>query len=142
MLNDQRRDSKESLPFIGTEEAETVDRYTSLGTGKRSLNSPKIALAAVTGLLLGLGTGLTLALLLQTHLRCQASTLCVCRQEETSPLLDDITIKYHEQTFNGSFVHRTIYRQDASPTVDAAWDALGVNCKSAATKNLESAKSY
>lgn len=30
--------------------------------------------------------------------------------------------------FNGSFFDETIYRREASPQVDAAWEALGVNC--------------
>jgi hypothetical protein len=34
--------------------------------------------------------------------------------------------------FNGTFLHENIYRQDAGPAVDAAWDALGINCKNLA----------
>jgi hypothetical protein len=30
--------------------------------------------------------------------------------------------------FNGSFYKEDIYRQDPSPEVDAAWEALGTNC--------------
>lgn len=31
--------------------------------------------------------------------------------------------------FNGSFKEKTIYREDPSPEVDEAWEALGVDCK-------------
>lgn len=42
--------------------------------------------------------------------------------------MSDVGISYHVQEFNGSLLKENIYRQDASPEVDAAWDALGVNC--------------
>jgi hypothetical protein len=31
--------------------------------------------------------------------------------------------------FNGSFMKENIYRQAGSPEVDAAWQALGIDCK-------------
>lgn len=31
--------------------------------------------------------------------------------------------------YNGSFYKENIYRQDAGPKVDAAWDTLGVACE-------------
>ncbi|KAJ5281326.1 hypothetical protein N7478_006698 [Penicillium angulare] len=34
------------------------------------------------------------------------------------------------QSFNGSLVKENIFRQDASPEVDAAWDSLGINYRS------------
>jgi hypothetical protein len=39
-----------------------------------------------------------------------------------------VEIKYDFVQYNGSFLEETIYRQRASPAVDDAWDALGVNC--------------
>jgi hypothetical protein len=36
---------------------------------------------------------------------------------------------YHTVQFEGSFLHENIYRQTGSPEVDAAWEALGINCK-------------
>ncbi|KAH9835490.1 Oxidase ustYa [Teratosphaeria destructans] len=47
---------------------------------------------------------------------------------EASPLLDEVPIRYETVQFNGSFLQETIYRQRPSPEVDAAWEALGVNC--------------
>lgn len=46
-----------------------------------------------------------------------------------SSVSKDVDIKYTPQQFNGSFMHANVYRQDAGPEVDAAWEALGVNCK-------------
>lgn len=43
------------------------------------------------------------------------------------PLLADVSIKYSTIDYNGSFLHENIYRRDASPEVDAAWEKLGVN---------------
>jgi hypothetical protein len=39
-------------------------------------------------------------------------------------------ISYHIEKFDGRFVKQNIYRQVGSPEVDAAWEALGVGCKS------------
>jgi hypothetical protein len=46
-----------------------------------------------------------------------------------APMLEDIDISYDVVQFNGTFVHENIYRQDAGPEVDAAWEALGVGCE-------------
>jgi hypothetical protein len=48
-----------------------------------------------------------------------------------APVVRDVQPNWHTQLFNGSFLHQNVYRQPAGPEVDAAWDALGVNCKSA-----------
>ncbi|RDW72708.1 oxidase ustYa family protein [Aspergillus mulundensis] len=44
-----------------------------------------------------------------------------------SPVLSNVPIKYQRQRFNGSLLKQNIYRQDASPEVDAAWEAIGAN---------------
>lgn len=44
------------------------------------------------------------------------------------PILRDVDISYSTTMFNGTFYKDTIYRQDPSPAVDAAWEALGINC--------------
>ena len=43
--------------------------------------------------------------------------------------MEDVEISYDIVQFNGSFYKEDIYRQDAGPEVDAAWEALGVNCR-------------
>jgi len=47
-----------------------------------------------------------------------------------APLLDNqIDLSYNIIRFNGSFMKENVYRQAAGPEVDAAWEALGVNCE-------------
>lgn len=46
-----------------------------------------------------------------------------------APILEDINISYNVVQFNGSFMHENIYRQDAGPEVDTAWNALGGSCE-------------
>lgn len=46
-----------------------------------------------------------------------------------APVLEGVGLKYGEVLYNGSFFHEQIYRKDASPEVDAAWKALGADCK-------------
>jgi hypothetical protein len=43
-----------------------------------------------------------------------------------------IGVTYDTREFNGSLLKENIFRQDASPDVDAAWEALGANCQSRA----------
>jgi len=47
-----------------------------------------------------------------------------------APLLEEIPLHYTPTRFNGSLLKPTIYRGDASPLVDSAWEALGVNYRS------------
>ncbi|KAL9619245.1 MAG: hypothetical protein Q9160_006097 [Pyrenula sp. 1 TL-2023] len=44
-----------------------------------------------------------------------------------APVVSDVGITYTTQRFNGSLLKENIYRQSASPEVDAAWESLGVN---------------
>ncbi|PLN86124.1 hypothetical protein BDW42DRAFT_190327 [Aspergillus taichungensis] len=67
--------------------------------------------------------------------------LCAFRTTKYSPLVKTIGIKYHDQTFNGSFLKENIFRQDASPTVDAAWGSLGVNYRGIRISVQEALKS-
>jgi hypothetical protein len=43
--------------------------------------------------------------------------------------MKDVSVKWSPQIFNGSFKEKTIYREDPSPEVDEAWEALGVDCE-------------
>lgn len=45
----------------------------------------------------------------------------------SAPLTKDTRITYAPITYNGTFMHENIYRLRASPAVDAAWTALGVD---------------
>jgi Mycotoxin biosynthesis protein UstYa len=46
-----------------------------------------------------------------------------------APITEDVDISYNRLQFNGSFYKENIYRQEAAPEVDAAWEALGTNCE-------------
>jgi hypothetical protein len=46
-----------------------------------------------------------------------------------APVVKDVKPGWHDQLFNGSFLHENQYRQAAGPEVDAAWAALGVDCE-------------
>ncbi|KAK8066242.1 hypothetical protein PG997_012989 [Apiospora hydei] len=54
---------------------------------------------------------------------------CSAYTSQYSPVLKDVKIKYDMVSFNGSFKAQTIYRQNASPEVDAAWEALGLDSR-------------
>jgi hypothetical protein len=40
----------------------------------------------------------------------------------------EVGVEYSLQEFNGSLLKENVFRQDAGPEVDAAWESLGVNC--------------
>jgi hypothetical protein len=46
-----------------------------------------------------------------------------------APVVSEVDIKYDFKQFNGSFMQENVYRRKGSPEVDAAWEALGVDCK-------------
>jgi hypothetical protein len=48
---------------------------------------------------------------------------------ETAPLVAEVKPNWHTIRFNGSFFHENIYRKPPSDEVDAAWTALGIDCK-------------
>ncbi|KAF4635313.1 hypothetical protein G7Y89_g2774 [Cudoniella acicularis] len=49
------------------------------------------------------------------------------REEKDALVLEDVPLNYEQRTFNGSLLKVNIFRQDASPEVDAAWYSIGVN---------------
>ncbi|EPE27422.1 hypothetical protein GLAREA_04213 [Glarea lozoyensis ATCC 20868] len=66
---------------------------------------------------------------------------CFQRTSRFSPVTQDTQISYHLTRFNGSFMHENIYRKPASPEVDEAWQALGVDYRGAAVPQDLAAKS-
>lgn len=48
---------------------------------------------------------------------------------DAAPVLKDVSVKYENQLFNGSFMRENIFRRPGSPEVDKAWEDLGVDCK-------------
>ncbi|OJK01993.1 hypothetical protein ASPACDRAFT_114478 [Aspergillus aculeatus ATCC 16872] len=52
---------------------------------------------------------------------------CTRRTTQYSPVIGQVGLRYHQQPFNGSLLKQNIFRQDASPEVDAAWESLGAN---------------
>ncbi|KAI9370174.1 hypothetical protein BJX61DRAFT_544885 [Aspergillus egyptiacus] len=67
--------------------------------------------------------------------------ICSRHVSHYSPVLSDVPIKYHRQQFNGSLLKENIFRQDAGPEVDAAWDSLGINYRPIRVPVEEAAKS-
>ncbi|KAL4923547.1 oxidase ustYa family protein [Aspergillus undulatus] len=67
--------------------------------------------------------------------------VCSRHTSHYSPVLSDVPIKYHQQRFNGSLFKENIYRQDAGPEVDAAWEALGANYRAIRVPVEEAARS-
>lgn len=56
---------------------------------------------------------------------------CIEQTSWPTPITSDLHIKYHTETFNGSFFKNTVFRDDGGPgsKVDEAWASLGINCE-------------
>jgi hypothetical protein len=46
-----------------------------------------------------------------------------------APVVKEVKPSWRTIRYNGTFFHENIYRRLASPEVDAAWEALGIDCK-------------
>jgi len=66
---------------------------------------------------------------------------CPRHVQRYSPVLKEVDTSLHVVTFNGSLLKANVYRQEAGPEVDAAWDALGVGYRSLALPENEAAES-
>ncbi|KAF1811136.1 hypothetical protein P152DRAFT_467481 [Eremomyces bilateralis CBS 781.70] len=60
---------------------------------------------------------------------------------QIAQVVKDVGIRYSLIRFNGSLMKENIYRQNASPEVDAAWNSLGVNYRSLVVPESEAAAS-
>ncbi|KAJ4173046.1 hypothetical protein NW754_012051 [Fusarium falciforme] len=54
---------------------------------------------------------------------------CAAHTTQWSPLLDDVAITYKTVEFDGKFMNENVFRRNASPEVDAAWESLGVDAR-------------
>ncbi|KAJ5301974.1 hypothetical protein PENANT_c057G02157 [Penicillium antarcticum] len=59
--------------------------------------------------------------------RGDLNSLCSRHVSQYSTVMREVGIEYNLQEFNGSLLNENIFRQDAGPEVDAAWESLGVN---------------
>ncbi|TVY34181.1 Oxidase [Lachnellula subtilissima] len=59
--------------------------------------------------------------------------------QQYSPILKDVDTSMRYVTFNGSFMKENVFRQDAGPEVDSAWESIGVNYRSLAIPVSEAA---
>jgi hypothetical protein len=46
-----------------------------------------------------------------------------------APILNEVDTSIHSIRFDGTFMKENEFRKEASPEVDAAWKALGSDCK-------------
>lgn len=63
-----------------------------------------------------------------THSATQSRTYL--QLTTSAPIVESGTIGLATARFNGSFLGESIFRLEASPQVDAAWESLGVDCQS------------
>lgn len=106
------------------QEDETEERGLILNTSKSKQNGGKISKRAVLLLSVALIVLPVLAIIFTQWPHIQYY------HAPASPLFKAGEITYHTQRFNGSFFKKTVFRNDAGPEVDAAWESLGVDCKS------------
>lgn len=127
------------------DEFNTEEKMVGWSTRKPLLSKENIGYAVLCCCLIavmtGLSVGVAVVTILSWHNRADS---CLQKSTAPSPLTRDLEITYHTQQFNGSFMEENVYRRKASPEVDEAWEALGVNCKchGAAILYMELSKAY
>ncbi|KAJ5160441.1 uncharacterized protein N7482_007445 [Penicillium canariense] len=57
---------------------------------------------------------------------CSRHVSQYCEFKVNASVIKEVGIEYHLQEFNGWLLKENVFRQDASPEVDAAWESLGV----------------
>ncbi|KAH8598700.1 hypothetical protein B0O99DRAFT_505716 [Bisporella sp. PMI_857] len=67
--------------------------------------------------------------------------ICPRHVQHYSPILKEVDTSIRTATFNGSLLKENVFRQEAGPEVDAAWDSLGVGYRSLALPASEAAES-
>jgi len=83
-----------------------------------------LALIPFTGLI-SLGFGVWIG----SSFIANANRICPEHIQKYSPILSEVDTSFHIVRFNGSLMKENVFRQKAGPEVDAAWESLGVNCK-------------
>lgn len=129
-----------AVPLLKNEPQCSDDDYsdsgdTLVGHPKRQplLRNANVACAILFTLLLaaavGVSAGVATVVLLRFAWSSPAAETCMQKTAAASPVTRDMEITYHNQQFNGSFMEENVYRRKGSPEVDAAWEALGINCR-------------
>ncbi|EME84287.1 uncharacterized protein MYCFIDRAFT_195383 [Pseudocercospora fijiensis CIRAD86] len=128
-----------AIPLLKNEPLGSDDDYSDSGelvTTRRQralLRTENICWAIFFAFLLALTLGISagVATLVVLNFRPQSPEVdsCIKKTAAASPVTRDLDITYHIQQFNGSFMEENVYRRKGSPEVDAAWEALGVNCR-------------
>ncbi|KAF2743005.1 hypothetical protein M011DRAFT_452013 [Sporormia fimetaria CBS 119925] len=82
---------------------------------------------------------LGIALVRVDHLT-DADGFCLQHISQYSPLVKEVKPGWRTVQYNGTFFHANVYRQEASPEVDAAWEALGTDYRSIVVPESEASK--
>jgi hypothetical protein len=118
-------------------DSESGDHEALLANNNPAQNSsstsrfPSIPHSVITAVLVCLAFGA--GTLIQSLPYFNKDALCAAHTVQYTPPIiasGSPAITYSTVSYNGSFLQPDIFRQDASPKVDAAWEALGVNYRS------------
>ncbi|GCB21438.1 naringenin,2-oxoglutarate 3-dioxygenase [Aspergillus awamori] len=133
MHTSERSDSTDRERLLVDEEDAHWSGKKSVRSGPgRWLNIIFVVVIAVVSCLVGIFIG---------HNQGDSDKACTRRITQHSPVVSHVGLNYHKQQFNGSLLKENIFRQDASPEVDAAWESLGANYRSIRVPAEEAEKS-
>ncbi|GLB11104.1 hypothetical protein AtubIFM57258_007523 [Aspergillus tubingensis] len=133
MNTSERSDSTDRERLLVDEEDVHWSGKKSVRSGPgRWLNIIFVVVIAIVSCLVGIFVG---------HNQGDSDKACTRRITQHSPVISNVGLNYHKQQFNGSLLKENIFRQDASPEVDAAWESLGANYRSIRVPAEEAEKS-
>ncbi|KAF2198139.1 hypothetical protein GQ43DRAFT_337235, partial [Delitschia confertaspora ATCC 74209] len=64
------------------------------------------------------------------HVVFDADRFCIDHTSQYSPVRKEVDPHWSVVRFNGSLLKANVFRQDAGPEVDAAWESLGISYRS------------
>lgn len=124
-----------STPLMKSEGRASDDDYSDSGqiplNHRRSqlLRKENIGWACLFAVLLAVTIGLSAGVAVVVVLSWQNRGPAFSQSFAPSPITRDVDITFHETRFDGNFMEENIYRRKGNNETDAAWAALGIDCK-------------
>jgi hypothetical protein len=130
--------TKEVDESYGSESDAFLQDSQSIAKHQKRHRWPTIAYIAI---LIGSNVFAIIITLFISNRLFNADSFCIRHTSVYSQVVNEVDITYSTVQYNGSFFHQTVYRGDASPEVDEAWAALGVDYRAMAVPPNEAIKS-
>jgi len=109
------------------EEDEVFRKKGDQSRRKRRVARIRLALLVILTLVASLSGGIAIG---SQWRDTSLDKICLEHTSRDSLITPDVRVEWQTISFNGSLLKETVFRHDAGPEVDAAWESLGVDFRS------------